>query len=128
MIRPAPMQNFYEQFARITARFPDRLALGSQVQRRDRVDGFTYAVLDAMAARTAAWLASAGIARGDRCALLDENDAHWCAAYLGALRLGAVSVPLDTADTPGQIPTLLGDSGAGVMFTSARYLSAVLEG
>jgi len=126
MIRPAPMQNFYEQFARITARFPDRLAV--EVQRRDRVDGFTYAVLDAMAARTAAWLASAGIARGDRCGLLAENDAHWCAAYLGALRRGAVAVPLDTAYKPGQIATLLGDSGARVMFTSPRYLPAVLEG
>src|SRR4051794_24529266 len=125
MIRPAPMQNFYEQFARITARFPDRLAV--EVQRRDRVDGFTYAVLDAMAARTAAWLASAGIAGGDRCALLAENDAHWCAAYLGALRLGAVAVPLDTAYKPGQVATLIGDSGARVIFTSPRYLPAVME-
>ena len=47
--------------------------------------------------RTAAWLADASVARGDRCALLAENDAHWCAAYLGVLRLGAVAVPLDTA-------------------------------
>ena len=111
------MQNFYEQFARITARFPDRLAV--EVQRRDRVDGFTYATLDAMAARTAAWLArSAIVARGDRCAILAENDAHWCAAYLGVLRLGAVAVPLDTAYKAAQVATLLNDSGARVIFTS----------
>ena len=123
MIRRRPrMQNFYEQFARITARFPDRLAV--EVQRRDRVDGFTYATLDAMAARTAAWLAGGhDLARGDRCAILAENDAHWCAAYLGVLRLGAVAVPLDTAYKAAQIATLLVDSGARVMFTSHRYLA-----
>ena len=77
MIRHPRMQNFYEQFARVTARFPERLAV--EVQRRDRIDGFTYATLDAMAMRTAAWIAEASVARGDRCALLAENDAHWCA-------------------------------------------------
>ena len=127
MIRAAPaMQNFYEQFARVTARFPDRLAV--EVQRRERVDGFTYAALDRMAARTAAWLGARGVVRGDRCAVLAENDAHWCAAYLGVLRLGAVAVPLDTAYKASQVATLLNDSGARVMFTSERYLSTVLEG
>jgi long-chain acyl-CoA synthetase len=120
------MQNFYEQFALITARFPDRLAV--EVQRRERVDGFTYAMLDAMAARTAGWLAEQRVARGDRCALLAENDAHWCAAYLGVLRLGAVAVPLDTAYKPRQIATLIQDSGARVLFTSERHLAAVFEG
>ena len=126
MIRHPRMQNFYEQFARVTARFPERLAV--EVQRRDRIDGFTYATLDAMAMRTAAWIAEASVARGDRCALLAENDAHWCAAYLGVLRLGAVAVPLDTAYKSAQVATLLKDSGARLIFTSGRHLPTVLEG
>ena len=72
-----------------------------------------------MAARTAAWLGARGVVRGDRCAILAENDAHWCAAYLGVLRLGAVAVPLDTAYKAAQVATLADDSGARVMFTSA---------
>jgi long-chain acyl-CoA synthetase len=120
------MQNFHEQFARITERFPHRLAV--EVQGRDRVDGFTYATLDAMAARTAAWLSATAIARGDRCAILAENDAHWCAAYLGVLRLGAVAVPLDTAYKAAQVATLMADSGVRVMFTSLRYLETVRRG
>ena len=120
------MQNFHEQFARITARFPDRLAV--EVQGRDRVDGFTYATLDAMAARTAAWLSAVTISRTDRCAILAENDAHWCAAYLGVLRLGAVAVPLDTAYKATQIATLMVDSGVRIMFTSPRYLATVRQG
>ena len=59
------MQNFYEEFARVTARFPDHQAV--EVQRRDHVDGFTYSTLDAMAARTAAWLTSSWLSRALAC-------------------------------------------------------------
>jgi long-chain acyl-CoA synthetase len=126
MIRAPGMHNFYEQFARVAARLPEGVAI--EVQRRDRVDRFTYATLDAMAGQTTTWLAAEGIGRGDRCAILAENDAHWCAAYLGALRLGAVAVPLDTAYKAPQVATLLRDSGARVIFTSPRHLDTVLEG
>jgi len=119
------MQNFYEHFARITSRFPDRLAV--EVQRRERVDSFTYAALFSLATRTAEWLRGQGVQRGARCAILAENDAHWCGAYLGVLRLGAVAVPLDTAYKAAQIATLIRDSGARVIFTSPRFVTAVLE-
>ena len=68
-----------------------------------------------------------GIAPGDRCAILSDNHSHRCAAYLGILRRGAVAVPLDTAYKASQVATLLRDSGARVMFTSARFLPVVLE-
>ena len=120
------MQNFFEQFAWAADRHGGRTAV--EVQRKDRLDAFTYARLREMAERTAAWLAVIGIAPGDRCAVLADNDAHWCAAYLGALRLGAVAVPLDTAYKATQIATLLRDSGARVVFTSQKYLEAVRAG
>ena len=95
------MQNFYEQFAQAAARFADRPVI--EVQRRDRVDAFTYRRIETMAGRMATWLKSRGVTAGDRCAILAENDAHWCAAYLGVLRLGAVAVPLDTAYKASQV-------------------------
>jgi len=113
------MENFYQQFAAAAARFPERTAI--DVQRRDRLDSTTYRELEARAGRIAAELAAGGIDPGDRCCILAENDAHWCAAYLGILRLGAVAVPLDTSYKPAQVATLLGDSGARVIFTSARH-------
>jgi long-chain acyl-CoA synthetase len=120
------MQNFFEQFAWAADRHGGRTAI--EVQRKDHLDVFTYARLREMAERTAAWLALIGLAPGDRCAILADNDAHWCAAYLGALRLGAVAVPLDTAYKAAQIETLLRDSGARVVFTSQKYLEAVRAG
>ena len=120
---PARMQNFFEQFARAAERHAARTAI--EVQHRDRVDRFTYARLREMAERTAAWLAVIGVDPGERCAILADNDAHWCAAYLGVLRRGAVAVPLDTAYKSTQVATLLGDAGPRVCFTTSKYLDTV---
>ena len=117
------MQNFFEQFAWAAERHGGRTAI--EVQRRDSVDGFTYQRLREMAERTAAWLAVIGVGPGERCAILADNDAHWCAAYLGVLRRGAVAVPLDTAYKPSQAASLLTDCGARVVFTSSKYLDTV---
>ena len=118
-------QHFYELFSTSVDQHANRIAI--EVQRRDGLDQLTYAELREMAERTAAWLALIGIAPGDRCAILSDNHSHWCAAYLGILRRGAVAVPLDTAYKASQVATLLRDSGARVMFTSARFLPVVLE-
>lgn len=119
------MQNFYEQFAQAASRFADRPAI--EVQRRDRVDCFSYRRLETMAGRMATWLKGRGVAPGDRCAILAENDAHWCAAYLGVLRLGAVAVPLDTAYKASQVVRLATDCRPRILFTSPRHLETVLE-
>jgi len=119
------MHNFYEQFTAAARRVPERPAI--EVQRRDRVDTFSYRRLEAMAARMASWLAARGVAAGDRCAILAENDAHWCGAYLGVLRLGAIAVPLDTAYKATQVARLAVDCRPRVVFTSLRHLDTVLD-
>ncbi len=122
--------NFYEHFAATAERFPTRPAV--EVQRRDSLDRFTYADLRSMADHIAGFLAAPGssgapLGRGDRCAILADNDARWCAAYLGVLRLGCVAVPLDTAYKGPQIAALLRDSDARVLFTAPKYLPAARE-
>ena len=123
--RLARMSNFYEQFAAAAERFAARPAV--EVQRRDTVERHTYAELRAMAERTAAFLAARGVVRGDRCAILADNNARWCAAYFGVLRQGGVVVPLDTAYKTTQVAALLRDSGARVLFAAPRYLAASRE-
>jgi long-chain acyl-CoA synthetase len=117
--------HFYAAFASAAERFGDRVAV--EMQGASRSDQVRYGELRDMAERTAAWLASYAIARGDRVAILADNDANWCAAYLGVLRAGAVAVPLDTAYSAPQVATLLLDSGARVIFTSADYAAVVDE-
>lgn len=73
-----------------------------------------------MASAWASWLAAQGISRGDRCALLAHNDAHWCAAYLGILKCGAVAVPLDTNYSAEQVATIVADSGSKLLLVSGK--------
>ncbi|HET9704579.1 MAG TPA: AMP-binding protein [Vicinamibacterales bacterium] len=110
--------NLWTVFADTVSRFGERTAV--EIQRSDSVDRFTYRQLGDMASARAAELAAMGIGRGDRCAILAHNDAHWCAAYLGILKLGAVAVPLDTNYSPAQVATIVRDSGAKVLFVSDK--------
>ena len=73
-----------------------------------------------MASSWAAWLSAQGLSQGDRCAILAHNDAHWCAAYLGILKLGAIVVPLDTNYSPAQVATIVADSGARRLLVSDK--------
>jgi long-chain acyl-CoA synthetase len=119
------MDNLYELFASVSARFATRTAV--EVQRSDRLDSFRYDELERMAAHVAALLLERGCRKGDRVALLAENDAHWCAAFLGILRLGAVAVPLDTSYKPLQMGTLLADCGARIVIASPRHIAKARE-
>jgi long-chain acyl-CoA synthetase len=116
------MANFCARIAEAAARFPDRVAVELVRSGGAGLEVTTYAELMQRAGRTAAWLVAAGLGVGDRAALLADNDAGWIAAYLAALRIGAVAVPLDTAYKAAQVRTVLENSGARVLFTTPRYL------
>ena len=97
-------------------------AIGSPSSSSDET-----ASIDSPIATSTKWRSSArrgwpaqGIGAGDRCAILADNDAKWCAAYLGILRLGAIAVPLDTNYHADQIATVVRDSGARILFANER--------
>ena len=117
--------NFYSTFASAADRFGDRVAV--EMLGDDGPVEVHYGELTEMAARAAGWLAARGIQRGDRVAILAQNSAHWCAAYLGIMRLGAVGVPFDTNYTAGQVATLLADSGARLIFASEAFEAVARE-
>ena len=96
------MDGFYDRFSRMAERFGERTAV--EVQRRDGLEIWTYGRLRDRTEELAGLLSSRGIQPGDRCALLAENDAQWCAAYLGMLHLGAVPVPLRFIKCSDQTP------------------------
>jgi long-chain acyl-CoA synthetase len=120
------MQSLYEQFVATAERFPQRVAI--EVQRRDGLETYRYDELARMIEQAAAWLAARGVGPGDRCAILADNDARWCAAYLATLRLGAVAVPLDTAYKAGQVATVIGSCRARLILTTPRYLDISAQG
>ncbi|MBC3190999.1 acyl--CoA ligase [Pseudonocardia sp. C8] len=66
-----------------------------------------YAALQRRIDQDAGRLRALGVARGDRVALAGVNTIDWVCAFLGALRLGAVIVPLNSRLGAGQIRPLL---------------------
>ena len=114
--------NFWDVFEAAAARFGDRIAV--EVQRRESLERHTYRDLREMALQHAGWLRAQGVGAGDRCAIFADNDASWCAAYLGILRIGAVAVPLDTNYSAAQVRTIVRDAGARALFVNER-LSAL---
>jgi long-chain acyl-CoA synthetase len=118
-------QNFCEVFADAVARHGTRTAV--EMQRRDTVEAIPFDQLARMATQARARLAEKGLGPGDRCVILAENDARWCAVFLGILQIGAVAVPLDTNYAPKQIARLLQDSGARLLVASARMEAAARQ-
>ena len=78
-----------------------------------------------MASSWAAWLSAQGLSQGDRCAILAHNDAHWCAAYLGILKLGAIVVPLNPTYSERELQHALDATGAGTVVVLSLYYQRV---
>jgi long-chain acyl-CoA synthetase len=68
----------------------------------------------------AAALASWGICKGDRVAILSENRWEWAVADFACLALGVVDVPIYPTLLAEQIAPLLTDSGSRAIFLSTR--------
>jgi len=65
-------------------------------------------------------LASWGISKGDRVAILGENRPEWSTADFAILLLGAVVVPVYTTLTGEQTAYILSDSGTRAVFVSTE--------
>jgi long-chain acyl-CoA synthetase len=119
-----PAVTVWQVFESAASRFPDRTAV--ELQRDLTVESCSYRQLRRLAQSRAAWLSAQGIRPGDRCAILADNDADWCATYLAILCIGGVAVPLDTNYSVHQVATIVGDAGARVLFVNDR-LRAVAD-
>jgi long-chain acyl-CoA synthetase len=114
------MPTFYELFRECAERWPDNIAL--EIQRRDRVESYTYAEARRMAESTGRWLKEKRFQPGDRIAILADNHPRWITSYLGIIAAGCTAVPLDTAFHADQVAKLLKDSGSSLLFCDGKHL------
>lgn len=84
-----------------------------------------YAEAPAVAARWAALLASAGVARGDRVGLMAGNRIEFLSVVLGCGWLGAVVVPINTASRGMQLRHILANSGCVLLVADAASCPAL---
>ncbi|HEX8121019.1 MAG TPA: long-chain fatty acid--CoA ligase [Solirubrobacteraceae bacterium] len=103
------MTNFAEELRSAAAEAGDRPA----VKLDDVV--LSYAVLDAAASRAAGLIRAHGVSPGDRVGLQLPNVPYFPIAYFGALRLGAVVVPMNPLLKAREVAYHLSDSGSKVL-------------
>ncbi|GAA4557320.1 long-chain fatty acid--CoA ligase [Pseudonocardia xishanensis] len=96
---------------RAAARAPEHPAVVDVTAGRT----LTWAELDAAADAEAARLVGAGISAGDRVVLVLPNGAGFCVALFGALRAGAVAVPVGQRSVAREVAEVLGDARPAVV-------------
>ena len=84
---------------------------------RDAEGTFTYAELDARAARIAAALREAGVQPGDRVAIAAEKTRETVAALYGIMRAGAAYVPIDPLAPPLRATAIIQDAACSAVCT-----------
>ncbi len=85
----------------------------------------SYSELHRRANRTAFWLQSSGIEKGDRVAVLLENCPEFIELYLACARLGAIFVPLNFRLMPTEIDYLIKHSAPRLFVFSHKFQKTV---
>lgn len=106
--------------AAAAAGFPDRTYLAKKTDEGWVTFSFRNVYKDAR--NFAAWLLQHGIKKGDRVALFAEGSPEWVTVELGALLVGAVSVPLSIKLMPEEISFRLSHSEARILAVSRNML------
>ena len=72
-----------------------------------------------------AWLAARGIAKGDRVAVLSQNNPEWCATFWATVDMGAILVGLNGWWNADEVLYGLQHSGARVLVADAKRFERV---
>jgi len=77
--------------------------------------------------RVSGALAAAGVAKGDRIAVLSQNNPEWCMSFWAAVNMGAVLVGLNGWWTTDEILYGLEDSGAKVLMVDRKRFERISD-
>ena len=108
-------------FEKTAAEYPDNVAtifFGARL---------TYAQLDDQANRFASALQSLGVRPGDRVAIILPNCPQFLVALFGALKAGAVAIPLNPAYVPRELAVQFADAGVETVVTLSTLAPRVQE-
>jgi benzoate-CoA ligase len=104
---------------------------GAKTAFRDDTTSLTYAELAEQVNRAGNALRALGVGMEQRVLLLLQDTVRFPVAFFGAIKIGAVPVPLNTLLTPSDYDYLFRDSRARVLVISAALyekIAKVLEG
>src|SRR5688500_10768461 len=103
-------RDLLELFETSTKRFSTRVAM--RIERDGEREQYTYADIQELATRAAAFLASRGVKPADRVLLVSHNAPEWPISYFGVLKAGATCVPVDPESQTEELINFTRASGA----------------
>ncbi|MGO9020614.1 MAG: class I adenylate-forming enzyme family protein [Syntrophobacteraceae bacterium] len=113
---PTPEGNFYDLIKQSVYRFPLKSALISCDRK------ISYSEMDEMSDRFATALADLGVKKGDRICVMLPVSAQTIIAFHAVIKVGAISVPVNTMFKADELTYVLNDSGAQIIiFLDAFY-------
>ncbi|MCA9807189.1 MAG: long-chain-fatty-acid--CoA ligase, partial [Cyanobacteria bacterium HKST-UBA06] len=93
----------------------------------EKNQAFTYADLEAKTRQTANLLASLGVGKGDKVALLVPNIPEFLFVYWGAMRIGAVVCPVNTLLKGPEIQYVVDHCEAKVLVLTPEFFGPVAD-
>ena len=107
----------------------DNLAAGhgERVAIRTEQEEVTYADLHDRVCRAARALQALGLQPEQRVLMVMDDTPAWTAVFLGAIRAGAVPVPVSYLDSGANFRHFIRDSGARIVVAEAPAYEKVLE-
>ncbi len=109
-------------FALIQTRYPTDMARPLLESEDGRV--YTWADLEAITARYAAFLSELGLTKGDRVAVQVEKSPQAMFLYLACLRAGMIFLPMNTAYTADEVDYLVGNAEPGLVVCAPKAEAA----
>ena len=116
-----------EMFQLITAKFSQETRPVLMHKAGGEYRGISYSELRQQVERFASGLASMGLRRGDRVAIISENRPEWVICDMAIVSLGAIDVPIYTTMTAKQIEFILNDSGSRFVIVSNQFQLAKVQ-
>ena len=123
---PEPVETLNELFSQASSLYPSNPLFGVRGGDGDW-DWTTYAEFGTAVDQARGGLASLGVSKGDRVAIISDNRVEWAVGAYGAFTLGTVWVPMYEAQTQKDWQFILADSGAKVMFAATDGIRAQVE-
>src|ERR671916_436303 len=103
-------RDLLELFETSTKRYSTRVAM--RVERDGQKEQYTYADIQELATRAAAFFAAQGVKPADRVLLVSHNAPEWGISYFGVLKAGATCVPVDPESKTDELVNFTRASGA----------------
>ncbi len=120
--RPKTIPELLKRSAELYGDLP---ALTAREKSGDRT--ISYATLYEQVGLLARGLASLGIKKGDKVAILGNNSPEWARAYLAASEIGAVNVPIDSLLSRNEMQQLIAAARVKAAFVAPRFLDVLLD-